>query len=162
MLLIGCLALAAHHQAHAAGNKAPIPSSCPVTRSTPETRFTPFPSAQPSKTTDFMFWYGSHSLYTQLFSDGRWRGIRSERGVRNKSFWFRKNAEWLKESQSQLIVTMKRLDADGPMLTVPRITNAILGAEVAMLLMLELPERGCWQVTANYKSDYVSFVTWMD
>ena len=48
------------------------------------------------------------------------------------------------------------------MLTVPRVTNAIMGKEVAMLLMLELPQRGCWQVTGNYKSDYLSFVVWVD
>ena len=40
--------------------------------------------------------------------------------------------------------------------------NAIMGHEVAMLLMLELPERGCWQVTGNYKSDHLSWVTWVD
>ena len=59
-------------------------------------------------------------------------------------------------------MTAKRIDTDGPMITFPRVTNAIMGEEVAMLLMLELPERGCWQVTGNYKSDYLSWVTWVD
>jgi len=47
-------------------------------------------------------------------------------------------------------------------ITFPRVNNAIMGKEVAMLLMLELPERGCWQVTGNYKSDHLSWVTWID
>jgi hypothetical protein len=48
------------------------------------------------------------------------------------------------------------------MITFPRVTNAIFAGEAAMLLMLELPERGCWQVTGNYKSDYLSFVVWLE
>jgi hypothetical protein len=50
------------------------------------------------------------------------------------------------------------------MLTVPRVTNILVGEkeEVAMLLMLELPERGCWEVTGNYKSDSLSYVVWVD
>ena len=47
------------------------------------------------------------------------------------------------------------------MLTFPRVNNAIMGKEVAMLFMLELPP-GCWEVTGNYKSDSLSWVTWVD
>jgi hypothetical protein len=159
--LVGILALALQ-QTGAASDETPIPTDCPVTRSTPETRFTPPPPSQPAEATAAMFWYGSDALYTSLYSDGRWRGITSKAGTRNKSFWYRKDATWLEEHPYQLVVTAKQLDADGPVLTVPRVTNAIMGEEVAMLLMLELPKRGCWQVTANYKSDYLSFVTWVD
>jgi hypothetical protein len=42
------------------------------------------------------------------------------------------------------------------------VNNAIMGEGWAMLLMLELPSRGCWEVRANYKSDYVAFVVWVD
>jgi hypothetical protein len=109
-----------------------------------------------------MFWHGTDGLFTHLYSDGRWRGIKAASGTRNKSFWYRKDAKWLDEYPYQLVVTFKRLDADGPMHTVPRVTNAIMGKEVAMLLMLELPTRGCWQVTGNYKSDYLTFVVWVN
>jgi hypothetical protein len=57
------------------------------------------------------------------------------------------------------------MDAKRPMLTVPRVTNMLVGKEqeeVAMPLMVELPERGCWEVTGNYKSDSLSFVVWVD
>lgn len=47
------------------------------------------------------------------------------------------------------------------MLTFPNVNNAIMGEEVAMLFMLELPP-GCWEVTGNYKSDSLSWVTWVD
>jgi hypothetical protein len=159
---VASLALFALEQAGAADQKrTPIPESCPVTRSTPENRFTPPPPHEAAKSSDPMFWYGSDALYVFLSSDGRWRGITSSTGTRNKSFWYRKNPEWREEFPYQFRVTAKRMDADGPMITFPRVNNALMGKEVAMLLMLELP-RGCWQVTGNYKSDHLSWVTWVD
>lgn len=139
---------------------APIPDDCPVTLPT-EPRYKPTPPHKDMLGTS-MFLYGSDALFTQLYSDGRWRGIKASTGTRNKSWWYRKDATWLNEYPYELAVTAKRLDADGPMLSFPRINNAIMGEEVAMLLMLELPERGCWQVTGNYKGDALSFVVWVD
>jgi hypothetical protein len=161
--IVASLALVAIGRAHAAENsKTPIPESCPVTRSAPETQFTPPPPHKAAKAGDPMFWYGSDALYVSLYSDGRWRGITSPSGTRNKSFWYRKDAKWLEEYPVQLKITAKRIDTGGPMIAFPRVNNAIMGKEVAMLTMLELPERGCWQVTGNYKSDQLSWVTWVD
>jgi hypothetical protein len=162
-MLAASLALMVLEQAGAADHKqAPIPDSCPVTLSRPETRFTPPPPSRAFEPDAAMFWYGSDALFTHLYSDGRWRGITAPTGTRNKSFWYRKDAQWRHEQPYQLKVTAKRIDSDGPMITFPRVTNAIMGKEIAMLLMVELPQRGCWQVTGNYKSDSLSFVVWVD
>lgn len=163
LLLIGSMLLLAMFRATGAmAGDGSIPNGCPVTRLAPEARFTPASPAHRKRSDDAMFWYGSDSLYTRLFSDGRWRGVASQTGVRNKSFWYRNEPDWMSERQPQLIVSATRLEAESPMVVFPRISHAIMGSEAAMLLMLELPGRGCWQVTANYKSDYVSFVTWVD
>lgn len=160
--LICTLAFVALPRASTAGSEeTPVPESCPVTRSTAETRFTPPPPSRASDKTSDMFWYGSEALYTPLYSDGRWRGITSPTGTRNKSWWYRKNAQWLNEIPYQLKVTYRRLKEEGPMFTAPGMTNAMMGKQVAMLTMLELPT-GCWEVTANYKNAHVSFVTWVD
>jgi hypothetical protein len=143
--------------------QTPVPDDCPMTLPT-EPLYVP-PGQDTVETGGPVFLYGTDALFTQLHSDGRWRGIKSATGTRNKSAWFRKDAEWGEEYPYQLVVTAKRIDADGPMLTVPRVTNMLVGKEqeeVAMLLMLELPERGCWEVTGNYKSDHLSFVVWLD
>jgi hypothetical protein len=161
--LVASLVLAAFGQVDAAEQwKTVVPESCPVTRSTPETRFTPPPPHEDFKATDSMFWFGSDALYVMLSSDGRWRGITSPSGTRNKSFWYRKNPEWRLEFPYQFKLTAKRIDTEGPMIAFPNVHNAIMGKEVAMLAMLELPERGCWEVTGNYKSDHLSWVTWVD
>lgn len=161
-IFVASLALGGLTPAFAAdGKQSPIPKNCPVTRSAPETRFTPPPPSQAYAPEAPQFWYGSDALYVSLTSDGRWQGITSPSGTRNKSFWYRKNPEWLEEFPYRFTATAKRFDSDGPMLTFPRVTNAIMGDEVAMLFMLELP-RGCWEVTGNYKSDSLSWVTWVD
>jgi hypothetical protein len=161
-LIVASLALVGLTPAFAAdGKHSPIPKNCPVTRSTPETRFTPPPPSKAFAPEGGLFWYGSDALYVALSSDGRWRGLASATGTRNKSFWYRKNPEWREEFPYQFKATAKRFDSDGPMLTFPNVNNAIMGEEVAMLFMLELP-RGCWEVTGNYKSDSLSWVTWVD
>ena len=142
--------------------ETPIPESCPVTRATPETQFKPSSVPRGLAPESMVFWYGSDSLYTALDPGGRWRGIASPAGTRNKSFWFRNNAEWLSERPYQLKLTYRQLDTTGPMYSGAEVTNAIIGKEVAMLTMLELPTRGCWEVTASYKNAHVSFVTWVD
>lgn len=145
-----------------AEEQTPIPDDCPVTLPT-EPLYVP--PGQKAAEPGGVFLYGTDALFTQIYSDGRWRGIKSESGTRNKSAWFRKDAEWGGERPYQLVVTVKRMDAKRPMLTVPRVTNMLVGKEqeeVAMLLMIELPERGCWEVTGNYKSDSLSFVVWLD
>jgi hypothetical protein len=163
-LIVAGLALVGLTPAFAAdGKQSPIPKECPVTRSTPETRFTPPPPSTPAQPDGPMFWYGSDALYVYLASDGRWRGMPSATGTtfRSKSFWYRKNPEWREEFPYQFKATAKRFDSDGPMFMFPNVNNAIMGEEVAMLSMLELP-RGCWEVTGNYKSDSLSWVTWVE
>lgn len=161
-LFVASLALVGLTPAFASdGKQSPIPKNCPVTRSTPETRFAPPPPHKAHAPEDPLFWYGSDALYVSITSDGRWRGIASATGTRNKSFWYRKNSEWREEFPYQFKATAKRFDSDGPMLAFPNVHNAIMGEEVAMLFMLELP-RGCWEVTGNYKSDSLSWVTWVD
>jgi hypothetical protein len=160
--LIGTISILTLSGAATAGDQTAIPASCPVTRATAETQFTPPPPSRPLHPALETFWYGSDALYTQLSSDGRWRGLKAPTGTRNKSFWYRKNAEWLTESPYQLKVTYRQLTEAAPTFEAGGVTNAIMGKEVAMLLMLELPTRGCWEVTANYKNAHVSFVTWVD
>jgi hypothetical protein len=64
--------------------QAPIPDDCPVTRPT-DGEYTPPPPHEPDDLGEGIFLYGSDALFTQLYADGRWRGIKSSTGTRNKS-----------------------------------------------------------------------------
>jgi hypothetical protein len=145
----------------------PVPHNCPVTLPV-EPRYQPTPPYEALEPGAPMFWYGSDALFTHIPSDGRWRGSKSPSGTRNKSFWYRSTPDWRTDRpQPELHVTAQRIDAEAAAVSLPRVTTAVMGTREeserwAMLLMLELPTRGCWEVTGNYKSDSLSFVVWVD
>jgi hypothetical protein len=73
-----------------AKTQKPIPDDCPVTLPT-EPRYVPL-GQKVIEPGGSVFLYGWDALFTQIYSDGRWRGIKTTTGTRNKSAWFRKNA----------------------------------------------------------------------
>lgn len=138
-----------------------VPDSCPVTRP-PYPPFVP-PAPFPAKETG-RFWLGTNALWTSLDEDGIWRGIVSPRGTRNKFWWWREGWRFdtdRRANEPGLIVTARRIDGEAPEVRGPRVTNAFEGKRTAMLLILEIPTSGCWEITGNYRSEYVSMVVWV-
>lgn len=138
-----------------------VPSHCPVTKP-PVPAFVP-PAPYSDKETS-RFWYGTNGLWTSLAEDGIWTGIVSKNGTRNKFWWWREGWEFdtdIRANEPGLIINARRIDGDAPLVTRPRVTNAFEGKHSAMLLMLEIPTSGCWEITANYRSEYVSMVVWV-
>ena len=138
-----------------------VPDHCPVTRP-PDPAFVP-PAPHPAKE-DGRFWLGTKALWTSLSEDGIWSGIVSPSGTRNKFWWWRDGWEYNTDrlaNEPGLIITARRIDGDAPEVRKPRVTNAELRNGWAMLLMLELPTRGCWEIIGNYRSEYVSMVVWV-
>jgi len=139
-----------------------VPSHCPVTKP-PYPAFVPPPPARAKET--LRFWLGTNALWTSLYEDGIWRGIVSPSGTRDKFWWWREGWEFdtdLRANEPGLIITARRIDGDAPIVSKPRVTNAELGGKSwAMLLMLEIPTSGCWEITGNYRSEYVSMVVWV-
>lgn len=137
-----------------------VPADCPVTKAP----YPPFVPPAPYAAEQGRFWLGSKALWTSLYDDGIWRGIASEHGVRDKFWWWREG--WTPETDLQsrdpgLFVTARRLDREAPPVKVGRATNGKLNTGWAMLLMLELPTEGCWEVTGNYRSEVVSMVVYV-
>jgi hypothetical protein len=138
-----------------------VPSHCPVTRP-PDPAFVP-PAPYPEKETG-RFWLGTKALWTSLSEDGIWSGIVSPSGTRNKFWWWREGWRFdtdFRANEPGLIINARRIDGDASEVRAPRVTNAFEGKSSAMLLMLEIPTCGCWQITANYRSEYVSMVVWV-
>ena len=131
---------------------APYP--CPVTLAA-ERRF-----AEPSASSASRFWYGDEKLAVLLKAGGRWRGMGPTRSYRDKLFWWRQGYDGSVELQPALVVTGRRLDGTAPALATPRATNAKHAdfGGWAMLVGLEFPSSGCWQVTGAYGSQKLSFV----
>ncbi len=125
-------------------------AACPRTLGTSDMLGKPFPSSAR--------WYGSETLAVILRPDGIWRGMGPSHNFRDKLFWW---SQGFKPGlESNLKVTGKRLDANSPPADISDATNAkaeSLGGW-AMLVGVEFPSAGCWQITGNYFGQELSFV----
>ena len=135
--------------------------SCPTTQP-PDPPFVPpapYPATPPPLYGD-RFWYGTDRLWTWLEADGTWPMAGAPGGVQSdKSFWWREGYDWQAETTPPLRVTGRRLDAAAPTVTTSAATNGFrqdIGP--FMLLGLELPDEGCWELTGHYAGRSLHFV----
>jgi hypothetical protein len=164
LLLVACAAPAADPAAGPAAGPvagAVAAESCLTTRP-PEPAFAPpapYPATPPPLYGD-KFWYGTDQLWTWLDADGTWPMPGAPGGVQSdKSFWWREGYDWQTETTPPFQVTGRRLDAAAPQVAVSQATNGFrddIGA--FMLLGLELPDEGCWELTGHYAGRTLSFV----
>ncbi len=137
------------------------PNTCLVT-TLPDPLFTPPAPYSRSSTWD-QFWYGTDSLWTAVPQNGVWSDLPlTPEGYTQKVFWWRKGYSWTKEPEPDLSVTGRRLDADAPPLNSSKATNAYasdIGS--AMLVGVDFPTSGCWEITGRYAGAELSFVVWI-
>ena len=97
-------------------------------------------------------WYGSEALAVQLPPHGQWRGMGPAHRYRDKTWFWRRGYDASSESRPDLTVAGVKVGDDGAPqpLHVGRATNAMGESWQQMLVMVEFPSAGCWQVTATY------------
>ncbi len=104
-------------------------------------------------------WFGSASLWTMLNRDGEVWGptIAPPHTIEVKTFWW--SADWSpnEEPEPRITVVGAQLDGPGTFSFGPG-TNAGAGFGTAMLVGIEVPNAGCWRITANYRRASLSYV----
>jgi hypothetical protein len=143
--------------------RSPAPASCRTTRPPDPPFAPPAPySPTPPSVVDDQFWYGSNELWTALDADGIWPMPKRNGALFDKSFWWRQRYDGQAETTPRLWVTGRRLDAPAPAVTSSGATNGyedFMGA--FMLVGLELPAGGCWELTGHYAGRSLRFVVWV-
>lgn len=138
------------------------PVSCPVT-TLGETSFEAPAPYSPNAPWPGIFWYGSKELWVALDTDGIWSDLpHNPQGYTQKIPWWREGYIWKEEPEPDLTVTGERLDAEAPPLLVSQATNAYaedMGS--AMMIGVDFPTLGCWQMTGKYADAELSFVVWV-
>lgn len=138
---------------------SPAPSSCPATVPGESLFVPPHPRAH-TPYPDF-FWHGTPSLWTMLPVNGRWPSLpRGDRGYRQKLFVWRPGYDGRAEQWPALTVTGRMLVGIAEPAFAEEATNAYnreLGGW-AMLTAVEVPEHGCWELTATYGDSSLTFV----
>ena len=142
-------------------DKAP---DCPVTQPQ-QPAFappSPWPATHPF---DRYFWYGSEALWTELNTDGVWSELPYDEGTGygQKAVWWRVGYDYKTEPLPALTVTARRLDGDphAPAETA-RVSAATNGYHPDfnsfMLVGMDFPSAGCWEISADYHGDRLTFV----
>jgi hypothetical protein len=135
------------------------PDTCPVT-TPPDPPFIP-PPPYPHPPAD-RFWYGTEALWTMRDAAGKWGYSRTDAGYGNKVFWWRQGYDWRAEPYPRLTVTGRRLDAPAPPFVTSRATNGQHpDLKSFMLVGVDLPTLGCWEITGHYEGHELSFVVWV-
>ena len=98
-------------------------------------------------------WYGTSNLWTVLETDGSY-------GSRKSVWWSANFPGGAIEERPDVVVTWRRLDRDGTLLTNDSIaTNAHTVADGwFMIAGIDPEESGCWEITASYKGATLSYV----
>jgi hypothetical protein len=136
------------------------PSSCPVTLP-PDSPFAPPASV---KLSTGYFWLGTEALWTEARLDGTWRKLPYHDGAfTEKVVWWRKGYDWQAEPQPNLVVTGRGLDAAAPPLVASRANGAFNADDIgsAMMVGVDIPAPGCWEITGQYEGTSLSFVVWV-
>jgi hypothetical protein len=140
--------------------RAAYPDGCPITRP-PNRPFVPPAPPGPSSASarDGEFWYGTPALWTSLQPDGTWRRLPYHDGAyTQKVFWWSQGYDW----RSPLTLTGTRIDGSAPPLGASTATNASaedIGSSI--LVGVEIPAVGCWEITGHLKGVALKFVVWV-
>lgn len=142
-----------------------LPETCRTTRPpaqpfVPQSPYLAKPPGQGS------FWFGTEKLWAMLPADGTWRGLKPYSptfpGYRQKIFWWRKGYSWRSDPSPPLTVRARRLDAVAPSLAVRHATNGYRQDwKSFMVVAVDFPTPGCWEITGQFKGDELTFVVWV-
>jgi hypothetical protein len=86
---------------------------------------------------------------------------RNPTGLGQKTFWWSADFKVGREPQPAIRVTGLQLDGSGWFATAGPGTNAAADFGSAMLVGVDIPTGGCWQITATYRQASLSFIAWV-
>lgn len=126
------------------------PGQCPRTVPSTDLLGEPFPSSD--------HWYGSETLAVMLRPDGIWRGMGPAHDYRDKLFWW--SVGFKPGLESKLSISARKLTDPNAKADISAPTGAespSLGGW-AMLVAVEFPSAGCWEITGRYLGQSLAFV----
>lgn len=103
-------------------------------------------------------WFGSDELAAKVPKDGHWTGMGPKHDYGDKFWWWRKGYKAMEEPRPELVVTGIRLDGRAPAVRMDRASNAFGKNWDLMLIGMEFPTAGCWEVIGRYHGRELRFV----
>jgi hypothetical protein len=102
-------------------------------------------------------WYGDQIFAVQLPNRGSWHGMGPTRNFRDKLFWW--GAGFDHGRESDLVVSARHLGKDASAV-ISRVTGALYDPLIGptMLVAVEFPVSGCWEISGKYQGRELAFV----
>jgi hypothetical protein len=138
-----------------------VSKTCPITKP-PAQPFVPPPPYWKNHGAD-QFWYGTESLWTLLGVTGVWHmhsNVSENKGFyTTKLTYWRRGFDWRREPNPTLTVNARQLDHEAPIVGAdPANAVFVTTDKPAMMTGIDIPSIGCWEITAKYHGDELSFV----
>ena len=130
-----------------------IATECPI--SLPE----PFSMPESGHETPKHFsWVGSTKLAARVPGNGHWTAMGAEYNYRDKWWWWREGYKARNENNPELTISARKLNSSAPPVEVKHATNAFGNDWDRILIMMEFPSAGCWEVIGTYHDQQLRFV----
>ena len=172
-LTVGALVIAALACSPSSAETPPAPASpsiptpqtfialadCPITTvTTPYVARPPYLAEPPEYYRSV--WHGNDALWTMLDPRGEvWAGLPNNAGsLTQKTWWWSRNFEIERERSPAITVTGMRLDAPGSVSAGNPGTHAYADFGTAMLVGVDVPATGCWEIRAEYEGAELAYV----
>lgn len=134
--------------------------ACPVTRP-PAIPYVPPASAELGDPPEGDFWYGSDTLWTALRHEATWSQLPADPsgGLVQKVVWWREGYDAYTEPQPALTVSGRRLGLFTDTFVETEATNGMHPDWGSFMLVgIAIPSAGCWEITAEYGGNALSYV----
>jgi hypothetical protein len=157
------LVLAQASLAQTSGTRAldGVPSTCPVTKPSDKPLVPPYP--YPATPYPGGSWFGTDRLWI-VGPPIVWKGLPhytpNDPTFRQKMQWWRQGYDFRTEPIPKLKVTGRRLDAPAPPL-ITEVSN-VAWSKPSMMVGMNFPALGCWEITGRYEDDELTFVVWVE
>ena len=149
---------------HATATSATTSTDCPVT--VPDAGGfvapRPYPPAPPAYYGSR--WYGNADLWTMIDTTGEsWHHLPRNGTARGqKTFWWSADWDHARELEPAIVVTGRRLDGPASAFEAGHPgTNATADFGTAMLVGVDVPTPGCWELLARYRTAELAIVVWV-
>ena len=106
-------------------------------------------------------YFGTDRLWTMFPIKGVLKGTTASGATHLELVWFRQGYNQWVEPTPRLKVHGKRLDgtARGVAVSQPKFIGST--PRNAMLVGLDIPDSGCWQITGRFEDEELAFVVWV-
>ena len=135
--------------------------SCPVTIPPQPAVIPPHPYPAQPPAQYGAAWYGTTELWTMLDPNSAvWDDLP---GLTQKTFWWNDGYDWGEEPQPRIAITARRIDQTPLEFESSGTGTNGYRTDIGsfMLVGIEFPAPGCWDLTASYKGTELSYIVWI-